>query len=155
MEIVSELKKASYMESELPSIEEEYERLLSLHRRLHDLEEPEVESPKTLCQIPHIYTSSIKMVHPPYNITICLPPKCGTSNWQKAMNVLEKDSQQEPPPRRSGEKYWEPEDFVKYEDVYEVLRNVDILDSADRNLIADWTKILNTRNGFFCENRFA
>ena len=34
-----------------------------------------------------------KLVHnfldKPFHIGICLPPKCGTSNWQKAMDVLE------------------------------------------------------------------
>ena len=85
------------------------------------------------------------MVHKPYNIAICLPPKCGTSNWQKAMNVLEKDSQGKPPP--NGGKYWTPEDFVSYEDVYNILRNADILNAKDSKIISNWTKILNTRNG--------
>ena len=144
-----ELITASYMESELPDIEEEYKRLLYLHRRLFDLEDPEVDSPKAFsptsaCRLPRKNISSIKMVHKPYKIAICLPPKCGTTNWQKAMNVLEKDSKHKPPP--SGEKYWKPEEFG-YPDVYNILRNADITNSKDKKMISDWTKILNTRNG--------
>ena len=137
------------MESELPDIEEDYERLLHLHRRLFDLKDPDIESPKALlststCGLPRKNISSIKMVHKPYKIAICLPPKCGTTNWQKAMNVLEKDAKHKPPP--SGEKYWKPDEFG-FPDVYNILRNADITNSKDSKMISDWTKILNTRQG--------
>ena len=146
----SEFKTASYMESELPDIEDDYRRLLHLHRRLFDLKDPDIDSPKALlstsaCRLPRKNISSIKMVHKPYKIAICLPPKCGTTNWQKAMNVLEKDAKHKPPP--SGEKYWKPDEFG-YPDVYNILRNADITNSKDSKMISDWTKILNTRQGF-------
>ena len=135
------------MKTDLPDFEDDYKRLLQLHRRLFNLEEPEVDRQpaNSFCRIPQINISSIKMVHKPYNIAICLPPKCGTSNWQKAMNVLEKDSQGKPPP--NGGKYWTPEDFVSYEDVYNILRNADIFNVKDSKIISNWTQILNTRNG--------
>ena len=142
------------MESELPDIEDEYKRLLYLHRRLFELKEPEADSSKSFlsmktplnsaCRLPRKNISSIKMVHKPYKIAICLPPKCGTTNWQKAMNVLEKDAKHKPPP--SGEKYWKPEEFG-YPDVYNILRNADITDKKDSKMISGWTKILNTRIG--------
>lgn len=142
------------MESELPDIEDEYKRLLYLHRRLFELKEPKADSSKSFlsmktplnsaCRLPRKNISSIKMVHKPYKIAICLPPKCGTTNWQKAMNVLEKDAKHKPPP--SGEKYWKPEEFG-YPDVYNILRNADITDKKDSKMISGWTKILNTRIG--------
>ena len=131
------------MKTDLPDIEEDYKRLLYLHRRLFDLKDPEIDSRKALskaCRVPQKNTSSIKMVHQPYNLAICLPPKCGTTNWQKAMNVLELDARGKPPP--SGEKYWKPEEFV-YPDVYGILKNVN--NSYSEQVISNWTKILNTR----------
>ena len=83
------------------------------------------------------------MVHEPYKIAICLPPKCGTTNWQSAMNVLEKDAKHIPPP--SGNNYWKPEEF-KSPQVYNILKNADIRNSKDTKMISDWTKILNTRH---------
>ena len=139
------------MESKLPDIEEDYKRLLHLHRRIFYLKDPQVNSGKALlptsaCRLPRKNTSSIKIVHEPYKIAICLPPKCGTTNWQKAMNVLEQDSKHISPP--SGEEYWKPEEFEKFEDVYNLLRNADINKSGEKRMISDWTKILNARNPF-------
>ena len=139
------------MESQLPDIEEDYKRLLYLHRRIFNLKDPQVNSVKTLlptseCRLPRKNTSSIKIVHKPYKIAICLPPKCGTTNWQKAMNVLEQDSKHISPP--SGDKYWRPEEFEKFQDVYGILRDADINKSKDKIMISDWTKILNARNPF-------
>ena len=147
---------ASYMESEVP-IEDDYNRLLHLHRTLYDLKDPEIDTPIDLlstsaCRIPRKNISSIKMVHEPYKIAICLPPKCGTTNWQSAMNVLEKDAKHIPPP--SGNKYWEPEEF-KSPQVYNILKNADIRNSKDTRMISDWTKILNTRHcyiDFYSDN---
>ena len=125
------------MESGLPEIEDEYKRLLYLHRRIYDLKYPEVDflrasSFNSTCRIPHKVTiSPIKLIHAPYKIAICLPPKCGTTNWQKAMNVLEKDAIHEPPP--SGEKYWKPEDFKWNDGFYTMLTNADITKTKDKD----------------------
>ena len=35
------------------------------------------------CRMPRINITSIKLVSKPYRFGLCLPPKCGTSNWQK------------------------------------------------------------------------
>ena len=133
------------MKTDLPDIEDDYERLLNLHRRLFDLQEPDIDSPisNPVCRVPRKNISSIKMVHKPYKIAICLPPKCGTTNWQRAMNVLEQDAKHKPPP--SGEKYWKPEEFG-YPDVYNILQNV--VYSSQKHTISNWTKILNTRQGY-------
>ena len=133
------------MQTDLPDIEDDYERLLYLHRRLFDLQEPDIDLPmsNSVCRVPRKNISSIKMVHKPYNIAICLPPKCGTTNWQRAMNVLEQDARHKPPP--SGEKYWKPEEFG-YPDVYNILQNV--VYSKQKHTILNWTKVLNTRQGY-------
>ena len=138
------------MKSKFSDIEKDYKRLLSLHQKIFDLKDPEIDlasQSDSVCRFPSRNISSVKMVHHPFEIAICLPPKCGTTNWQKAMNVLEKKSQHEPPP--SGEKNWKPEDF-KPGHIYNILRNVDISISHSKDLatIIEWKKILNTRQGY-------
>ena len=143
------------MKSELSNIEADYKRLLDLHRSIFLLEDPKLDLTTQLlsdsvCRIPRKNTSSIKMVHKPYGIAICLPPKCGTTNWQKAMTVLENDVEKKPSP--SGSKYWKPEE-LKCPACYGMLKNADISNHKDMNLISDWTKILNSRQGY--KNEFS
>jgi len=40
------------------------------------------------CDVPYMKEHEVRTVNY-YNITICLPPKCGTTNWQSGMNVLQ------------------------------------------------------------------
>ena len=52
---------------------------------IYNLREPEFPPNVTSqnCKIPKKELSSIYVVNEPYKIAICLPPKCGTTNWRK------------------------------------------------------------------------
>ena len=70
-----------------------YEDLLEFHSIIHNVS-IRIQSIKQFlnkksCQISTLHHSGVRMIGPPYNIMICLPPKCGTTNWQKGMNVLQ------------------------------------------------------------------
>jgi len=53
---------------------------------------------KTECDVPYLglgYQHTVRTIdyhnyvlNYKYDITICLPPKCGTTNWQRGMDVL-------------------------------------------------------------------
>ena len=59
---------------------------------IYNLREPELPPNVTLsqtCKIPKKELSSIFIVNEPYEIAICLPPKCGTTNWRKVTAFVE------------------------------------------------------------------
>ena len=113
--------------------------LLKIHDAIYNLESP----PGIIhdCRrAPHINISSIKLVHSPYDIAICLPPKCGTTNWQKAMDVLE---------ILSKEGIQKKITDLKYPELYSILKNLDINDKRIMHPVqASWKKIVNCRNPF-------
>jgi len=43
---------------------------------------------KKECDVPLLHRPAVRTVDK-YDIMICLPPKCGTTNWQRGMNVLQ------------------------------------------------------------------
>ena len=72
-------------------------KLLSFNKDIYNLREPvwaQPIIPKTLkssrtCKIPKKRLSSIYIVNQPYEIAICLPPKCGTTNWRKVKAFMQ------------------------------------------------------------------
>ena len=66
----------------------QFDELLDFHTKIHNLEVPVVENQKQ-CQYVHNNMTSVRFLDN-YSIAMCLPPKCGTTNWQKALIGLEK-----------------------------------------------------------------
>ena len=59
---------------------------------IYNLREPELPPNVALsqtCKIPKKELSSIYIVNKPYEIAICLPPKCGTTNWRKVTALVD------------------------------------------------------------------
>ncbi|CBY36984.1 unnamed protein product [Oikopleura dioica] len=77
----------------LPLIEEfvknesSFEDLLKFHDQIHDVNFPLPKIPEISCKTNVIPRSSVFNASESMNLLICLPPKCGTSNWQKAIDV--------------------------------------------------------------------
>ena len=65
----------------------QFEQLIDYHRQIYNLEKKPKKSP--LCKPRHQNLTSVRRIDSPYYIGVCLPPKCGTSNWQKALDVLQ------------------------------------------------------------------
>ena len=65
----------------------ELQTLLDFHRQIYNLENPKRTTPHK-CRYAHRETTSVRMVNR-YGIAMCLPPKCGTTNWQKALIALQ------------------------------------------------------------------
>ena len=65
----------------------ELQTLLDFHRQIYNLENPKRTTPYK-CRYAHRETTSVRMVNR-YGIAMCLPPKCGTTNWQKALIALQ------------------------------------------------------------------
>ena len=64
------------------------DELLDFHTKIYNLEVPMVTDQKD-CQYVHHNMTSIRFLDN-YSIAMCLPPKCGTTNWQKSLIALEK-----------------------------------------------------------------
>ena len=116
------------------SIEQEFQMLIELHtgmvhwnrfirsarspsihvlthgKDIYNLQKPRIRKPVRKCWIPHKNLSSIFAVDPPYSLTVCLPPKTGSTNWRKAMNVLQMHAKNIK--RWNGDEFWKPSDFV-------------------------------------------
>jgi len=68
------------------TIEKELKILSNFHTDIYNLREPVIPKKfqnSKICKIPKKRLSSIFIVNSPYEISICLPPKCGTTNWRK------------------------------------------------------------------------
>ena len=70
-----------------------YEDLLEFHSIIHNVSVDVKTVKKFLnkrpCSTSVFRHSGVRVIGAPYKIMICLPPKCGTTNWQKGMNVLQ------------------------------------------------------------------
>ena len=77
---------------------------------IYNLKEPRLQKSLRKCWIPHKNLSSIFAVDKPYSLAVCLPPKTGSTNWRKAMNVLEMHAKNIS--RWNGDEFWKPSDFV-------------------------------------------
>ena len=64
-----------------------FDTLLHLHRKIHNTETPLPEIPKAACITNNIPQSSVFNLTESMDLLICLPPKAGTSNWQRALDV--------------------------------------------------------------------
>ena len=79
--------------------------------------------------------SAVKLIYKPYNFSLCLPPKSGTSNWQRAMNVIEM--------KRRGKDDFKPEDFQGQE-LYRLLSKLEFHKyKMVKSLNEYWFKIAN------------
>ena len=85
-------------------------RFVTLDKDIYNLQKPRLRKPPRKCWIPHKNLSSIFAVDPPYSLAVCLPPKTGSTNWRKAMNVLEMHAKHIK--RWNGDEFWKPSDFV-------------------------------------------
>ena len=65
----------------------EFEQLIKFHRDIYELKLKAKKS--SSCRTRHQNLTSVRRIDSPYYIGVCLPPKCGTSNWQKALDVLQ------------------------------------------------------------------
>ena len=63
--------------------EAELEELMNFHRAIYTLQEPVNSDQARSCRPPYLNNSDIRLIEEPWNIMICLPPKCGTTNWQR------------------------------------------------------------------------
>ena len=83
MKVLPELERLAQSESTV------FEDLLDFHRQVHqtttDLTAYKKEDKCTtnLNRISHVFN-----VSEPLDLLICLPPKCGTTNWQKSMSTV-------------------------------------------------------------------
>lgn len=98
---------------------------------------------KQECNVPYLSRSAVRTIDDRFNIMVCLPPKCGTTNWQRGMNVLQS--------LLEGERT-EPEDF-KPPKLYNLLpilnmRKAKAKDSPFLRQRSISHKIANTRNPF-------
>jgi hypothetical protein len=86
-------KFLKHIESLMTHPKSTFEELLKFHYFIHNtsarIEEHQNFMNKKECDTPNQNQSGVRVVGSPYNIIICLPPKCGTSNWQRGMNVLQ------------------------------------------------------------------
>ena len=64
------------------------DELLDFHTKMFNLEVPAVDNQKE-CQYVHNNMTSVRFLDN-YSIAMCLPPKCGTTNWQKALIALDR-----------------------------------------------------------------
>ena len=123
------------------------EELMSFHRAIYELKKPANYGEAGSCRPPFLNTSALRTLDKPWNILICLPPKCGTTNWQRAMTVLKmnyptdsnvKESDIKPEELTAPKLYKELDTFIvsKKEKVRE------------RQIDATFDKILNGRNPF-------
>lgn len=83
---------------------------LTRDKDIYNLQPPRIRKPARKCWIPHKNLSSIFAVDSPYSLAVCMPPKTGSTNWRKAMNVLEMHAKNIK--RWNGDEFWKPSDFV-------------------------------------------
>ncbi|CBY35300.1 unnamed protein product [Oikopleura dioica] len=119
-----------------------FESLLHLHRTIYDVSQPIPDSwmKSGDCIPDNLPQSSVRLVGDPFKILICLPPKCGTTNWQRGMNTLHyaiSGKQREP------ESFYPPSLYSKLL----VLSTKQIGNGKNRSM--KWeNKVANTRNPF-------
>ena len=66
----------------------------TFNKDIYNLREPVIpkefaKESSRICRIPKKRLSSIYIVNEPYEIAICLPPKCGTTNWRKVKAIIQ------------------------------------------------------------------
>ena len=86
------------------------------------------------------YLPTKRLVQAPFKILICLPPKCGTTNWQRGMNTLNYliDGK-----RREPETFYPP----KLYSLLPTLTSKQIEKKQNKSM--KWeNKVANTRNPF-------
>jgi hypothetical protein len=71
----------------LKSNDTSFETLINLHAAVLDVNAPLPEVKQAKCIPNNIIKSSVFNLTESMDLMICLPPKCGTSNWQQALDV--------------------------------------------------------------------
>lgn len=123
------------------------DELMSFHRAIYELKQPENYDRAGSCRPPFLNTSSLRTLDKPWNILICLPPKCGTTNWQRAMTVLKMNYPDDLDVKEGDIK---PEDLTAPK-LYKELDTFIVSKGnkpRQREIDATFTKILNGRNPF-------
>ena len=92
--------------------------LLDFHRQIFNLENPERKVSDKCRRYPHRDNTSVRIVNK-YGIAMCLPPKCGTSNWQRALIALQEGTSVDNISAKGIDLYrtlahYKPGDDVKY-----------------------------------------
>ena len=86
-------KFLKHIESLMTDPKSTFEELLKFHYFIHNtsakIEQHQKLMNKEECDTTYTSYSGVRVIGSPYNIMICLPPKCGTTNWQRGMNVLQ------------------------------------------------------------------
>ncbi|CAG5090180.1 Oidioi.mRNA.OKI2018_I69.PAR.g12491.t1.cds [Oikopleura dioica] len=138
----------SYYDSEI-EIEDEYEEenLSNIYENGESRESGNEESAKkpTDEELKATFehrkqTPAVRLVEDPFNILICLPPKCGTTNWQRGMNTLNSIIDGK---KREPETFYPP----KLYSLLPVLTTKQI-DSNKTKPLRWERKVANTRNPF-------
>ena len=65
----------------------DFEALLALHDGIQDVTVPLPDFEERNCIANKIFRSNVFDLTETMDLMICLPPKCGTTNWQKALGV--------------------------------------------------------------------
>jgi hypothetical protein len=119
-----------------------FESLMQLHRTIYDVSQPIPEAWKKSgdCAPDNLPQSSVRLVADPFKILICLPPKCGTTNWQRGMNTLHFAINGK---KREPETFYPPSLYS----ILPVLSTKQIGNGKNRSMKWD-NKVANTRNPF-------
>ncbi|CAG5098004.1 Oidioi.mRNA.OKI2018_I69.XSR.g15326.t1.cds [Oikopleura dioica] len=113
-----------------------FEDLIFFHRRIHDTNfVSSVSKNVHHCSSNVNRKSHVFDITSPLNLMICLPPKCGTTNWQRAMSAVYLNHTQ---------KNYNPKELLGHS-MYKILPRVDL---------EKLRKATETRSSKFKENRF-
>ena len=86
-------KFLKHIESLMTDPKSTFEELLEFHYFIHNtsegIEQHQQLMNKEECDTTHPVQSSVRVIGSPFDIMICLPLKCGSSNWERGMNVLQ------------------------------------------------------------------
>ena len=98
--------------------EPQLDSLLEFHRQIYNLEYPEKKVSNKCHRYSHRDHTSVRIVNK-YGIAMCLPPKCGTSNWQRALIALQEGTSVDNISAKGADLYrtlahYKPGDDVKY-----------------------------------------